>query len=286
MIPRPITDPRAPTLELPDALRVRDTGEGEPLLLLHGLGMSGEAFQFLSPRLAKRFRLIVPDLRGHGESAHLPGPYTTEALTADLAPMLDALGVESVHILGHSHGGAVAQAFAHAYPERVRSLVLVSTYAVQRVTWWQRVLGGVTPAVVSLLGTRPMAWIVRWLRPAGGGPNLDARAAALSASMLAANDCRCLGDAVHWSRQFDSRAWLDRLQIPTLVVAGDADCVIVPQQAEHLARGIPGARLKMLTRAGHALPLSHPVELAQLVRAWVNRVSRASPDARHVLDVA
>jgi pimeloyl-ACP methyl ester carboxylesterase len=248
--------------------------------------MSGEAFQFLSPRLAKRFRLIVPDLRGHGESAHLPGPYTTEALTADLAPMLDALGVESVHILGHSHGGAVAQAFAHAYPERVRSLVLVSTYAVQRVTWWQRVLGGVTPAVVSLLGTRPMAWIVRWLRPAGGGPNLDARAAALSASMLAANDCRCLGDAVHWSRQFDSRAWLDRLQIPTLVVAGDADCVIVPQQAEHLARGIPGARLKMLTRAGHALPLSHPVELAQLVRAWVNRVSRASPDARHVLDVA
>jgi 3-oxoadipate enol-lactonase len=280
MIPTSIADSRAPTKGTNDALQVRDTGEGEPLVLLHGLGMTGEAFRFLCPRLVETSRLIVPDLRGHGGSTHLPGPCTTEAMAADLEPTLDALGITSAHILGHSHGGAIAQVFARMHPERVRSLVLVSTYAVQRVTWWQQMVGQVTPEVISRLGTRQMAWLVHRLRPAGGGRHLSAQAAALSASMLAANDRRCLRDALHQSGQFDSRAWLDTLQIPTLVIAGDADCIIVPQQAEDLAQSIPGARLQMLNRAGHALPLSHPVELSRLITSWLDHVDHISATLR------
>jgi 3-oxoadipate enol-lactonase len=268
------------------ALRLRDAGEGEPLLLLHGLGMSGEAYRFLSPRLAERYRLIVPDLRGHGGSSHLPGPCTTEAMAADLAPALDALGITSAHILGHSHGGAVAQVFARTHPQRVRSLVLVSTYAVQRVTWWQQMVGQLSPEVITRVGTRQMAWVAHRLRPAGGGRPLNAQAAALAASMLAANDRRCLGDALLQSGQFDSRAWLHTLQIPTLVITGDADCVIVPQQAEDLARRIPGARLQMLSRAGHALPLSHPGELAQLITAWLDHVDHTASATHRVPEVA
>lgn len=261
-------------------LAVRDSGQGEPLLLLHGLGMTGEAFRFLSPRLVETSRLVVPDLRGHGVSAHLPGPYTTAAMAADLAPTLDALGIESAHILGHSHGGAIAQLFAHTHPERVRSLLLVSTYAFQQVTWWQRVLGQMLPEVITRCGTWHMAWLVRRLRHAGGGRHLDAQAAALAAAMLAGNDPRCLGDALRRSGQFDSRTWLDGFQIPTLVVAGNADCVIVPRQAEDLARGIPGAHLQILSGAGHALPLSHPAELSRLITTWLDHVDTASATRR------
>lgn len=271
-----------PAARTSDALWVRDVGTGSPLILLHGLGMTGEAFQFLSPRLGATSRLIVPDLRGHGRSAHLPGPYTAEAMAVDLARTLDALGIASAHILGHSHGGAVAQVFARAYPERARSLLLVSTYAVQRVTWWQRMLGQVTPPVISLLGTQPMAWLVRGLRPAGGGRHLDTRAAELSARMLAANDRQSLADMLRQSQHFDSRAWLDTLQVPTLVISGDADCVIVPQQAESLARRIPGANLRLLNGAGHALPLTHPSELTRLITTWVDHVDRPSSAVRRV----
>ena len=277
MIPTSIADSRAPTKATNDALHARDTGEGEPLVLLHGLGMTGEAFRFLTPHLAETCRLIVPDLRGHGGSTHLPGPCTTEAMAADLVPSLDALGIDSAHILGHSHGGAIAQVFARMHPERVRSLVLVSTYAVQRVTWWQQIVGHVTPEVITRLGTRQMAWLVYRLRPAGGGRHLSAQAAVLAASMLAANNRRCLRDAMHKSGRFDSRAWLGTLRIPTLVIAGDADCIIVPRQAEDLVRGIPGASLQMLNRAGHALPLSHPDELSRLITRWLNRVDHDQP---------
>jgi pimeloyl-ACP methyl ester carboxylesterase len=248
--------------------------------------MRGDAFRFIAPRLAETSRLIVPDLRGHGRSAHLPGPYTTEALAADLAPMLDALGIASAHILGHSHGGAIAQVFARTHPERVRSLLLVSTYAVQRVTWWQRMLGQALPGVITRCGTRHMAWFTHRLRLAGGGRQLGAPAAALAASMLAANDHQCLGGALHLSRQFDSRPWLDTLQIPTLVIAGDADCVILPRQAEELARGIPGAHLRLLNGAGHALPLSHPVEISRLITSWLDHADTTASAAGRLSDVA
>jgi 3-oxoadipate enol-lactonase len=286
MMPNLIANPRTPVARSSDTLWVRDIGEGEPLVLLHGLGMRGDAFRFIAPRLAETSRLIAPDLRGHGRSAHLPGPYTTEALAADLGPMLDSLGIASAHVLGHSHGGAVAQVFARTHPERVRSLLLVSTYAVQRVTWWQRMLGQALPGVITRCGTRQMARVAHRLRPAGGGRKLGAPAAALAASMLAANDRQCLGDALHLSRQFDSRPWLDTLQIPTLVIAGDADCVILPRQAEDLARGIPGAHLHLLNGAGHALPLSHPVEISGLITTWLDHVDATASTLDRISGIA
>jgi pimeloyl-ACP methyl ester carboxylesterase len=159
----------------------------------------------------------------------------------------------------------------------VRSLVLVASYAVQRVTWWQRAVGQVMTGVIASSGTWHMARLTHWLRPAGGGRPLDARAAALTATMLATNNRQCLGDALHLSGQFDSTAWLHRLQVPTLVAAGNADCVILPRQAKVLAGGIPGAHLALLDDAGHALPLSHPVELTQLIVPWLERVDTPQP---------
>jgi len=224
----------------------------------------------MAPVLGETSRLIMPDLRGHGRSVHLPGPRTTEAMAADLVPTLDALGIEAIHVLGHSHGGAVAQAFARAHPDRVRSLVLVSTYPVQLLTWWQKMLGQPAPLAVRVVGTQPAAWTVRWLHSAGGGRRMSPEAAVLCASMVAANEREPLADVLSWARQFESSAWLPALRPPALVIHGDADYVVVPRQAKLLADGIPGARLHLLRWAGHALPLSHPVELSELVTAWLD----------------
>ncbi len=262
----------------PTLLFVRDTGAGPPLLLLHGLLATGDGFGLLAPLLGEAYRLVVPDLRGHGRGGHLPGPYDAETIAADLAPTLDALGLDAVHVLGHSHGGAAAQAFTRAHLHRVRSLMLVSTYTLQQLTWWERMAGVLAPPAVTLLGTPRLARLVRQLRPAGGGRRLASEAAALRAATLAANDSRRMAAALRSARHFDSRGWLGTLQVPTLVVAGDADRIVVPRQARLLAAGIPGAELRALRGAGHELPLSHPIELAHLVAAWLEDVeTRPSP---------
>jgi 3-oxoadipate enol-lactonase len=113
-------------------------GAGPPLLLIHGMMISGDMFEPVVETLAARHRLIVPDLRGHGRSRRLPPPYTVAQLAADLAALLDDLGLASVDVLGYSQGGAVAQQLACDHPDRCRRLVLACTYAYNMATFRER----------------------------------------------------------------------------------------------------------------------------------------------------
>src|SRR5436190_5770396 len=100
----------------------RVEGEGEPLLLLHGIFVSGEMFDPLIALLRDSYRMLIPDLRGHGHSGDLPGPYDVPALAADLDGVLREAGVDRCAVMGYSHGGAVAQQFAHTRPATVARL--------------------------------------------------------------------------------------------------------------------------------------------------------------------
>jgi pimeloyl-ACP methyl ester carboxylesterase len=108
-----------------------DLGEtdGLPIVLLHGFTGHRDDFETVRDRLAEWTRVIVPDLRGHGGARHGGGleAHTFEALVGDVARVLEALDIPRCHLLGHSMGGMVALRFTLAYPERVASLVLMST---------------------------------------------------------------------------------------------------------------------------------------------------------------
>ncbi len=260
----------------PTALFVRDEGTGPALLLVHGLLCTGELFDLLAPSLGHTYRLIAPDLRGHGQSQHLPEPYDAESLAADLAPTLNRLGIETVHVLGYSHGGAVAQVFARTHPDRVRSLVLVSTYAHLPSTWRERLGTLLVPQAIALLGIRRVARLLRWRRTAGGGRRLSPEAAARGAAVLAANDSQRMATALCAACRFDSRGWLGTLRAPTLIVVGEEDGIVSPRQAQLLATSIPGARLCPIPDGGHQVLLSHPEELAHVVADWLHQIeSRA-----------
>src|SRR5262245_15427037 len=112
---------QVPPVALP--LFVEQSGAGPPLLLIHGLMVSGAMYQGVLPALATHYRVVVPDLRGHGRSGALPGPYSVKQLSRDLAQLLDDQHVDAAHVLGYSQGGAVAQQLARDYPDRVRGLV-------------------------------------------------------------------------------------------------------------------------------------------------------------------
>ena len=118
-----------PMTESAEPIAFTERGSGPPLVLVHGVMITGDMFEPVLDRFAARYRVIVPDLRGHGRSRGLPPPYTVPQLAWDLSRLLDRLDVPSAAVLGYSQGGAVAQQFALDYPHRCRRLVLACTYA-------------------------------------------------------------------------------------------------------------------------------------------------------------
>src|SRR4051812_18327506 len=118
----------ARTIELPKGhLYFTERGSGPPLLLVHGVMITGEMFEPVIERLATRHRVIVPDLRGHGQSRGLPPPYTAVQLAADLSNLLDHLNIDRTAVLGYSQGGAIAQQLVLDDPKRCSRLTLACT---------------------------------------------------------------------------------------------------------------------------------------------------------------
>lgn len=241
-------------------------GAGTPLLLIHGLGMSGAVFQPLIAALAARYQLIIPDLRGHGHSRRLPGPDSVARLAADVEDLLDLLGQRSCVVLGHATGGAVAQQLAHDYPERVRSLALVCAYARSAVTLREQIESRLRPELFRLLGAHGMALLAAQVGCPRGVDDADF---AFVREIIAANDGRRVAPVARALLTFDSRPWLAMLACPTLVVAGGADVFAPPPYAHELAEGIPHAQLHVIPRAGHWLMRSHAGALLDILLPWL-----------------
>jgi len=105
-------------------------GEGEPLVLLMGFGADGDVWELHVAEYQKHFKCILIDNRGVGKSDQPTGPYSTTMMAADTIAVMDHAGIEKAHVAGISMGGAIAQKVAMDYPERVRKLVLISTWPV------------------------------------------------------------------------------------------------------------------------------------------------------------
>ena len=110
-----------------ERVAVCDEGEGEALLLIHGMAGSSQTWRAIMPQLAKKYRVIAPDLLGHGQSSKPRTDYSLGAFAVGLRDLLDELGVESATIVGHSLGGGVAMQFLYQHPDYCRRLVLISS---------------------------------------------------------------------------------------------------------------------------------------------------------------
>lgn len=136
-------------------------GNGPPLLLIHGLGSSGDDWAFQREPFARHFTLIMPDLRGSGRSSKPPGPYSVTQFAADMWALLDVLGMESADIVGFSLGGAVAQEMVLLQPSRVIRLVLCNALASYRTDTPRKWLEArMQVALVHILGLRRTAGLI------------------------------------------------------------------------------------------------------------------------------
>src|SRR3954463_715465 len=110
-----------------DRVAYRDAGAGEALLLIHGMAGSSETWRAMIPQLAKKYRVIAPDLLGHGQTDKPRGDYSLGAFAVWLRDFLDALGIPQVTVIGHSLGGGIAMQFAHQHRDYCERLILISS---------------------------------------------------------------------------------------------------------------------------------------------------------------
>lgn len=226
--------PRAiPVTRRASALYCQTHGRGSPLLLIHDTGSTGAEFQALLPALAERYLVIVPDLRGHGESRRLAPTGNTARLAADLDDLLDLLGTRPAFVLGHAAGSVVARQLAHDHPERVRGLVLVRGRA-GAGSLRQEISGRLQRRIGPLLG-------------AASPPAVAARVGI---------DCT-------------ERQCQHPFDVPSLVVCGGADRTATPEQALELARRLAHAEMRVIPGADHRLVRTHPAALLDVALPWL-----------------
>jgi pimeloyl-ACP methyl ester carboxylesterase len=252
----------------PNGIFYKVTGNGEPLLLLHGLMVTGAMFDPLVVLLQSNFRMIIPDLRGHGQSGDLSGPYDVPSLTADLGGVLEHAGFENCAVLGYSHGGAVAQQLAHTRRALVNKMMLTCTYAYNVATPRERMEASVFLTLLTLFTPRTLANLV--VQPSKPKPvgeiGLNKTQVDWLRALMATNRAPPMRGAVRGMVTFDSRPWLGEIRVPTLVVGGTHDTAVPQYHFDQLVNGIPGARGLLVERAGHPLIWTHTRELAEIVQ--------------------
>ncbi|MBV8913196.1 MAG: 3-oxoadipate enol-lactonase [Acetobacteraceae bacterium] len=254
-----------------------------PLLLLHSLGTSLHVWDPVVPALAAAFRVVRPDMRGHGGSTVRPGPYTIEQLGADALGVMQALGLERAHVAGLSIGGLVAQELAHQAPGRVQSLLLIDTaLAIPPANLWHE-----RAALVRAKGMEAIEQpvIVRWVTP-----EAPAHAASPLREMLLATEPEGYAASAEAIAAADLTAQTRQLDVPTLVLVGDADEATPMSSAQALRDAIAGATLEVIPGAAHIPMAEQPAAVAGAMLRFLlpdpyaagMRVRRAVLGAAHV----
>ena len=230
-------------------------GSGTPLVLTHGLGDDLHFWDDTAPALAEHHTLVRWDVRGFGLSDKPPGPYSPALLAADLAALLDALRLTSVHLGGLSMGGVIAQRFALDYPQRVRSLVLVSTSSEvgpRGAANWQRLANSIEQRGFGT-GARDAT---RSFSASFAARHPERVAAA--GEQTARNDPRAYAAAARAMSDYHWTANLARIRAPVLILQGLADQLTPPGGSVKMHRVLPASRLLMIPDTGHSLPIEQP----------------------------
>ncbi len=245
--------------------------DGEPLLLIHGLGTDHLGWILQRPALAGDFRCIAVDNRGSGQSDKPIAAYRLEDIAADALAVLDAENVDSAHIVGASMGGVVAQIIAVTHPERVRSLVLSCT-ACQMGAWRSELLEEWIERAPILGMRRFMTENLNWLI----GPRSMRRLwpiANFIGLMAARSPVHGLVNQLKAILAVDEAlaAELSNISAPTLVIVGSQDILTPVADSEMIASTIPGAELAVIRGAAHGLMFDHARTFNKTLRTFLDR---------------
>jgi len=263
---------------LVDGIRIHltEAGEGRALVLLHGLTATHANWELTTPAFADRWRVIAPDLPGHGRSAKPDAPYTVDFYAGVIRSLGRELGIPEAVVIGNSLGGQIALELAISYPQWTRALVLAAPAGgfaapLQALRW--AVGAAARPEVLRVA----LPWAFERCVYDPSLPMCEARRRIL-AERLAHEDYPSFARAVARSLRGSLAAGgqpLERVHQPTLLVWGRDDRMVALAGSRRLLRALPHARLAVLDRCGH-LPMLEQSE----------RFNRAVDDFLRAVDAA
>ncbi len=235
-------------------------GGGKPLMLIHGFPLEHVIWNDVVPLLQQDFDLILPDLRGFGQSTTTEDPHTLTDMADDLAGLLDALKIEQATLAGHSMGGYVALAFAKKYPQRVSGLALVASQAAADTS--ERKAGRYqTAAAVSEKGVGIVAEAMT--------PNLSSNQRVqefVRPLMQRQTPPAVIGALKAMAEREDLLAYLATAAFPVTLIHGSADALIPIERAKEIKAALPSAQWFEIKNAGHMPMLEFPAETASGLR--------------------
>lgn len=250
-------------------LYFEDQGGGNVIVLVPGLGLSADAWGVIAGKLVGSHRVVSVDPRGAGRSDKPDERYTGPMVAADLASILDAAQIETAHVVGLSMGGMIAQEFAIRYPDRLKSLVLASTYAA--TDDWSRRIFEVRRMIIERIGlleqfklsvltvTSPSTFRTKPEVVEGFERGLIDNLPDKSAYLRQLQYCM----------DHDTHDRLSAIRVPTLVVTGSDDILTSRFQGRELAEGIPGAEFREVPGGSHVFLFEEPDLFAQTVLEFI-----------------
>ncbi|MGE5230741.1 MAG: alpha/beta fold hydrolase [Deltaproteobacteria bacterium] len=251
-------------------LFVTDEGEGEPLVLGHGMWCTGRMFAGLARPLGSYHRLITVDLRAHGRSGVPSGNWSVADVGEDYRRVLDALGIERAVLAGYSMGGMGALHFALAHPERLRGLVLICTTAAAEAPV-RRVQITALAALVAAAGAPE--WVTAEAAGATFGRTFRRAYPEVVDEWRRAISAMPRKALVQALRAVSFRPSLTRhlgeIPTPTLILAGGRDRIAPAKDSLTMAKRLPHAQLQVVRGASHGLPIERPRNVAALIRRFI-----------------
>ncbi len=258
-------------------LLVRDSGGDAPtLVLLHGWMATADLnFGFQYRALARDFRVVAFDQRGHGRGLPTGWRFDFRTCADDVAAVLDALGIDRAIAVGYSMGGPVALRFAERHAERTAGLVLCATSGAFNHSPVRRVVyGGFTP-LVGLAGLVPDNGLRRSARARFISRRADGPRADWIAEQLAPSDVAAIGKAGIALARFNAYPWLGAISTPTVSVCTVDDTLVAPGSQRALARSL-GAVTTLETTGGHTTCFDHPDRFTPVLADACTAVARGA----------
>jgi len=232
-------------------------GTGLPIMLIHGFGLNRSIWKELAKDYLSEQTVILPDLRGHGESQVTSGAYSIAGLAEDLAALLDFLNIEKAAICGHSMGGYVALAFAEQFPERLSGLGLITTHAApdsaaKRADRYQ---------LAADVREKGAVVVAESLAPK---LTMDERVRRQSHQILSGTDPDgIIGALLGMAKRPSRMDLLPKMDVPALIVAGGQDQIIDIEVARKMADSLPRAKFLLIDDAGHMPMIETPGALGE-----------------------
>lgn len=274
-----------------DRVAYRDAGDGaEALLLIHGMAGSSDTWRAMIPQLAKKYRVVAPDLLGHGQSDKPRGDYSLGAFAVWLRDLLDELGVTRATIVGQSLGGGVAMQFVYQHPDYCQRLVLISSGGLgPDVGWTLRLLSApgaelimpiIAPPPVLKAGNKLRSWLGAAGIQSPRGAEMWSAYSSFADSQTRQAFLRTLRSVVDYRGQAVSA--LNRLhmaaELPTMTIWGDKDQIIPVAHAYAAHDARPESRLEVLEGVGHFPQVERPTEVVDLIDDFIMSTSETATE--------